>query len=91
MAGFSQVHRPGKSLARDGFASSVGGYTSWKLGNVNLKLIPGLIPGILAGAFLGASLANMLIEDILRLVFVAMMIWIGVKYIRSPFTQQASP
>ena len=90
LAGFTQHTAQGSSLLAMVPASSVGAFTHWKLGNVNVKLIPGLIPGILIGAFLGGSLAHLLAEGILRLVFVVMLICIGVKYVCRPFAQDDS-
>jgi hypothetical protein len=71
-------------------ASGVGAFTHWKLGNINVKPIPGLIPGILMGTFLGGSFAHMLPEAMLRLLFVVMLIWMGMKYLCSPFAQDDS-
>ncbi|WAC07830.1 MAG: sulfite exporter TauE/SafE family protein [Thermodesulfobacteriota bacterium] len=90
LAGFTQHTAQGSSLLAMVPASIVGAFTHWKLGNVNLKLIPGLIPGILIGTFLGGSFAHLLAEGMLRLVFVAMLIWMGVKYFRSTVTQDDS-
>ena len=46
-------------------------------------LLPGLIPGILVGTFVGSSLAVRLPEVSLRLVFAAVLVWTGSKYIRA--------
>jgi hypothetical protein len=69
-------------------ASGVGAFTHWRLGNVNAKLIPGLVPGILMGTFLGGSFAHMLPEGTLRLLFVVILTWMGMKYLCSPFAPQ---
>ena len=84
LAGFTQHTAQGSSLLAMVPASIVGAFTHWKLGNVNVNLIPGLIPGILIGTFLGGSLAHLLAEGILRLVFVAILLWMGVKYLCTP-------
>jgi uncharacterized protein len=48
------------------------------------SLLPGLIPGILVGTFVGSSLAVRLPEVVLRLVFAAVLVCTGSKYIRAP-------
>jgi Predicted permeases len=90
LAGFTQHTAQGSSLLAMVPASGVGAFTHWRLGNVAVKPIPGLIPGILMGTFLGGSFAHMLAEGKLRVVFVVMLIWMGVKYLRSPVTQDES-
>lgn len=88
LAGFTQHTAQGSSLLAMVPAGGVGAFTHWRLGNVFVKLIPGLIPGILMGTFLGGSFAHMLPEGTLRLLFVVMLIWMGVQYLRSPFALQ---
>jgi len=90
LAGFTQHTAQGSSLLAMVPASGVGAFTHWRLGNVNATLITGLIPGILAGTFLGGSFAHILPEGTLRLLFVVMLIWMGVKYFCSPFAQDDS-
>jgi hypothetical protein len=90
LAGFTQHTAQGSSLLAMVPVSGVGAFTHWRLGNVNVKLVPGLIPGILMGTFLGGSLAHMLPERMLRLLFVVMLIWMGVKYLCSPVAQDDS-
>jgi hypothetical protein len=65
-------------------AGAVGAHTHWQLGNVVKRLLPGLVPGILIGTFVGSSLAVRLPELALRVVFAAVLVWTGSKYIRSP-------
>jgi uncharacterized membrane protein YfcA len=45
------------------------------------RLLPGLVPGIVAGAWLGSSLAVRLTEGWLRVVFAAVVVWTGLRYL----------
>jgi len=80
--GHSQYTAQGSSLAAMVPAGSVGAYTHWRLGNVVTGVLLGLIPGIILGTFLGGSLAHLLTEANLRLVFAAVIIWLGLRDIR---------
>jgi len=82
LVGFNQYTAQGSSLAAMIPAGSVGAYTHWRLGNVVTGVLLGLIPGIMLGTFLGGSLAHLLTEANLRLVFVAVLIWLGIRDIR---------
>jgi uncharacterized protein len=84
LAGFPQVLAQGSSLLAMVPAGAAGAATHWRLGNVVKWLLPGLIPGILVGTFVGGSFAVRLPETVLRLVFAAVIIWTGSKYIRTP-------
>lgn len=84
LAGFSQHTAQGTSLLAMIPAGGVGAFTHWRLGNVDTKLALGLIPGILAGTFLGATLAQILSEGMLRIVFAAVLIWTGARYLKTP-------
>ena len=64
-------------------AGASGAYTHWRLGNVVRGLLPGLIPGILVGTFVGSSFALRMPETALRLVFAAVLVWTGSKYLRA--------
>ncbi|MFH1597016.1 MAG: sulfite exporter TauE/SafE family protein [Pseudomonadota bacterium] len=82
LLGHSQYTAQGSSLAAMVPAGSVGAYTHWRLGNVVTGVLLGLIPGIILGTFLGGSLAHLLTEANLRLVFAAVIIWLGLRDIR---------
>ena len=84
LVGFTQHTAQGSALLAMVPAGGVGAFTHWRLGNVDVKLVPGLIPGILIGTCLGGACAHMLAEETLRLVFVGMLIWMGLKYLRRP-------
>ncbi len=82
LLGHSQYTAQGSSLLAMVPGGSVGAYTHWRLGNVVLRVLPGLIPGILLGTYLGGSLAHLLSEADLRLIFAAVLIWMGIRDIR---------
>lgn len=83
LSGFSQHTAQGTSLLSMVPAGGVGAFTHWKLGNVKSDLLTGLIPGILIGTYLGGSLAHILSEGTLRVVFAAVLIWTGLRYLRT--------
>ena len=70
-------------------AGAVGDYAHWKLGNAVTKLLAGLIPGIFIGTYLGGRLALVLSEAVLRVIFAAVLIWIGVRNLRTKAPQLA--
>ncbi|OGP54489.1 MAG: permease [Deltaproteobacteria bacterium RBG_13_52_11] len=82
-AGFSQHTAQGSSLLAMVPSGGAGAYTHWRLGNVRVNLLLGLIPGILIGTYLGGTLAHALSDAVLRIIFVAVLIWTGVRYIRA--------
>ena len=91
LAGFPQVLAQGSSLLAMVPAGASGAYTHWRLGNVVRGLLPGLIPGILVGTIVGSSFALRLPETVLRLVFAAVLVWTGSKYLRAKRPQPAPP
>lgn len=64
-------------------ASISGASTHYKLGNVRLDIARGLAIGSLVGAFFGAKTANQLPDFHLKIVFAAIGVWMGIKYIRA--------
>jgi hypothetical protein len=84
LAGFGQHSAQGSSLLAMVPAGGVGAYTHWRLGNVVTNLLPGLIPGVFIGTYFGGSLALILPEAALRVIFAAVLIWTGVRYLRTP-------
>jgi len=83
LAGFDQHAAQGTSLLVMVPAGSVGAYTHWKLGNVRATLLWGLVPGVLVGSVLGGTLAHSLSDSALRIIFAAVLIWTGVRYLRA--------
>jgi uncharacterized membrane protein YfcA len=82
LVGLSQYAAQGSSLAVMVPSATVGALTHWRLGNVVTGILPGLIAGILLGAFLGGSAAHLISEAHLRLIFAAVLIWLGLRDIR---------
>jgi hypothetical protein len=95
MVGHSQWTAQGSSLAAMVPAGSVGAFTHWRLGNVLTAIVPGLICGIVLGTYLGGTLAHLLSEANLRLLFAAVLIWLGIRDIgaaaRLRVAAQSSP
>ncbi len=83
LAGFEQHLAQGSSLLAMVPAGTVGAHAHWKLGNVRTNLLADLIPGVLIGTYLGGTLAHVLSETALRIVFAAVLIWTGVKYLKA--------
>ena len=92
LIGFTQYVAQGCSLLAMVPVGIVGAYTHWRLGNVSTSILPGLIPGILLGTYLGGSLAYILPEGVLRIIFAVVLIWTGVRYLRTskPLTDKDS-
>jgi hypothetical protein len=88
LAGFGQHMAQGTSLLVMIPAGIVGAFTHWRLGNVNNKILYGLIVGILAGTYLGGYLAHLIAEDILRLIFVTIMILLSFRYIKTGYPKE---
>jgi uncharacterized membrane protein YfcA len=83
VVGLSQYTAQGSSLLAMVPTGMVGAFTHWRLGNVVTKILPGLILGIIVGSFLGGSAAHLLSQAELRLVFASVLIWMGVRDIRT--------
>jgi uncharacterized membrane protein YfcA len=64
-------------------AGGVGAFTHWKMGNVATALLVGLVPGTIIGAFLGGRIAHFIPDTPLRLAFIAVIIFLGIRYVRS--------
>ncbi|MEN6437663.1 MAG: sulfite exporter TauE/SafE family protein [Syntrophobacter sp.] len=83
LLGFTQQAANGTSLLTMIPAGAAGAWTHYKFQNVQTNLLMGLIPGILVGGFLGGEIANNMPELYLRLVFAAVLIWTGLRYLRA--------
>ena len=81
LTGFSQHIAQGTSLLVMVPAGATGAATHWRLGNVARKILIGLLLGILLGTYLGGSFAHLLPDNILRMTFVVVAIWIGGRYV----------
>ncbi|MCS7187142.1 MAG: sulfite exporter TauE/SafE family protein [Armatimonadetes bacterium] len=91
VVGLNQHTAQGTSLLVMVPTGAVGAWTHWKLGHVDWKIAPGLIFGVLIGTSLGARFAHLLPENHLRLIFVAFMVVMSVRYLltKSPNQQKA--
>jgi len=83
LAGFSQHLAQGTSLLVMIPAGGVGAFTHWKLGNVATSILAGLVPGIILGAYLGGYIVHFIPDTPLRLAFIAAIILMGFRYVRS--------
>jgi len=80
--GMSQHIAQGSSLLSMVPAAAGGAGAHWRRGNGEVPILPGLAVGILIGAFLGGAVANSLPEQTLRVVFAAVLTWLGVDLVR---------
>ena len=82
-AGLPQQLAQGTALAAMVLPSIIGAYTHWRLGHVDRKIAPPLLLGIVIGAFFGGQFALSISEGILRWIFAVVLVWTGVRYLRS--------
>jgi len=82
-AGLPQQLAQGTALAAMVLPSMIGAYTHWRLGHIDRRIAPGLLAGIVVGAFLGGQFALSIPEGILRWIFAVVLLWTGVRYLRS--------
>ncbi len=85
MARFCGLHQhqaQGSGLLAMVPAAAMGGYTHWRLNSVVTVLLPGLMAGIIIGTFGGGTLAQWLADAALRVIFAAVLIWLGWRDIR---------
>jgi uncharacterized protein len=83
LAGIGQHTAQGISLLAMIPAGGVGAFTHWRLGNVMSNLLIGLIPGIFFGTYAGGTLAHLLPDNILRVIFAIVLIWTGIRYVKT--------
>jgi uncharacterized membrane protein YfcA len=83
LTGLTQHVAQGTSLLVMVPAGAIGAFTHWKMGNVEKGILWGLIPGIILGTYLGGNFANIIADNILRLIFAAMLIFVGLRYFRT--------
>ncbi len=82
LAGMSQHVAQGTSLLAMVPVSISGALTHYRLGNVETGIIRGLVAGAVVGGYLGGTAANLLPDLYLKVIFSAVMVWLGLKYIR---------
>jgi len=81
LTGFTQHIAQGTSLLVMIPTGCIGAFTHWKIGNVATEMLIGLIPGIILGTYLGGNFANILPDNILRLIFASIMIFVSFRYL----------
>ncbi len=82
LAGMSQHLAQGTSLLAMIPVSISGALTHYRLGNVETELLYGLVIGAMVGGYLGGTAANLLPDLYLKVIFAAVLIWLGLKFIR---------
>lgn len=55
-------------------------WSSWQIGNVDLRLLSGLMVGSLPAVWLGTKLANRLPDELIRPVMALILLGLGIKY-----------
>ena len=83
LAGFSQHTAQGTALVVMVPAGVVGAFTHWRLGNVDHVSLLYLAPGIVAGTYIGGSAAQIIPDDPLRWLFIAVATYMGWRYLRA--------
>jgi uncharacterized protein len=83
LVGMPQHLAQGTSLLAMVPVGIIGAFTHYRLGNVHMHLALGLAAGAMAGSFLGGSVAILLPDFYLKLIFAAIGIWMGAKYVRA--------
>jgi hypothetical protein len=84
LIGFSQHTAQGTSLLVMVPTGAIGAFTHWRMGNIAKEILIGLIPGIILGTYLGGNFAYLFSDNILRSIFVVVILWMGVRYIKAP-------
>jgi len=80
LIGFTQHMAQGTSLLVIVPTGAIGAFTHWKMGNIEKGMLWGLIPGILCGTYFGGNIASIISNHTLRLIFAAMLIFVGLRY-----------
>lgn len=83
LAGMPQHLAQGTSLLAMVPISITGAWTHHRLGNVAADLALGLIVGALVGGYFGGTAANLIPDIYLKLLFVAVMVYMARRYIRA--------
>jgi len=81
--GIGQHTAQGISLLAMIPASLLGAWSHHQRGNVRTETLPGLIGGILIGTYLGGTVAHVLPETPLRLLFTVLLVYTGIRYLRT--------
>jgi len=87
LIGFSQHTAQGTSLLVMVPAGAIGAFTHWKMGNVEKSILWALISGIILGTYVGGNFAYLFSDNILRLIFTVVILWMGIRYIIAPIPE----
>jgi uncharacterized protein len=83
LIGLTQHVAQGTSLLVMVPTGSIGALTHWKMGNVEAGILFGLVPGIILGTYTGGNFANIIPDNVLRLIFALILIFVGIRYFSS--------
>jgi uncharacterized membrane protein YfcA len=83
LAGMTQQMAQGTSLLAMVPIGITGAVTHYRLGNVQTNIALGLAAGGIVGGYLGGTTANLLPELLLKIIFAGVLIWMGIRYLRS--------
>lgn len=83
LAGMPQQLAQGTSLLAMIPVGMIGAFTHYKLGNVQLNIAAGISVGAIVGGYLGGTIANILPELYLKIIFSAVLVWMGQRYVRT--------
>lgn len=83
LAGMPQQLAQGTSLLAMIPVGLAGALTHYRLGNVQLNVAAGISAGAMMGGYLGGTVANVLSELHLKIIFSAVLIWMGQRYVRT--------
>ena len=87
LTGFTQHVAQGTSLLVMVPTGAIGAFTHWRMGNVATEILVGLIPGIILGTYLGGNFAYLFSDNVLRSIFMVVILWMGIRYIIAPIPE----
>jgi uncharacterized membrane protein YfcA len=88
--GFAQQVAQGTSLAAMVPSGAMGALVHARLGHVDRHVAVPLMAGIALGSWAGGSSALALPAEALRVAFSALLVWLGIRYLRTPARATAS-
>jgi uncharacterized membrane protein YfcA len=83
LAGMPQQLAQGTSLLAMIPVCLIGALTHYRLGNVQLNVAAGISVGAIAGGYFGGTIANILPELYLKIIFSAVLLWMGQRYVQT--------
>jgi uncharacterized membrane protein YfcA len=89
--GIEQHHAQGVSLFMIIPTAIAGGWTHWRLGHVETRLVPPIAAASVVTAIAGAALAHLLPAQALRIAFGALLVWVGTRMAWKPAPKQNGP